>query len=153
MASNSAAYAASFMTRFDSRRPAAWAAANSFAVPDVAVLSLRPWKLSVIPIICRASSYTCARYVKSCEILPCISLTEISCALPAFPGRITFMSSASARIEASSGRTMYEPDFTSFSTILDSIRLHVFCWSRTLSTSESPKNSPNSETFFCNIIG
>ena len=44
------------MIRLLSRRPAACAAENSFALPLVAVLSCLPWKLSVIPRICRASS-------------------------------------------------------------------------------------------------
>ena len=44
------------MTRLDSSRPAAWAAENSLAVPLVAVESFRPWKESVMPMTCRASS-------------------------------------------------------------------------------------------------
>ena len=56
ISSNSWAYAACFMVRLLSKRPAACAAENSLAFPLVAVGSVRPWKLSVMPRTCRASS-------------------------------------------------------------------------------------------------
>ena len=136
--SYSPAKVAAFITRNDSIRPAVCTVAYSLALPDVAVVSFLPWKLSVTPDDERALSYSNETIVISCvvSLITCLHWTIAASSCVRTP-RTLSVSSLSLSLSFS-GLVSTAPALSVLSVALVSILLTASCMSSKVNTSLMP---------------